>query len=111
MAHAIFTLPSHTKNPKPTVKVSLWVKPAVKAELKRLAEMHGLTLSKTGAAGLEEWVHQKIHRQQEALFYLIIRQVIREEFRAFGNRLVFCLMRAERFSAVMGSWEGRRHIG
>jgi hypothetical protein len=93
MSHAVYTIPTQTKNQKPTVKVSLWVKPVVKAELKRLAGMHGLSLSKTGAAGLEEWVHQQIHAQHEALLYPIIRQIIREELRTFGNRLVFFLMR------------------
>ncbi len=90
MPHTVWT-PS-TKTPT-TVKVTLWVKPTVKAELERLAKLHGLSLSKTGAAGLEAWVQQQIHDQQEALLYPIIRQIIREELRSFGNRLVFFLMR------------------
>jgi len=76
-----------------TVKVTLWVKSTVKAELERIAEHDHLSLSKVGATGLEEWVHQNIHSQQEALLYPVIRQIIREELRAFGNRIVFFLMR------------------
>lgn len=93
MSHAVFTLPSHTKHQKPTVKVSLWVKPAVKAELARLAGMDGLTLSKTGATLLEEAIHQKLHIQHALLLQPIIEQTVRKELRVFGNRLVFFLMR------------------
>ena len=92
MTHAIFTLPTHTKPPK-TVKVTLWVKPAVQAELKRLAEMDQLTVSKTGAALLEAAIHQRIHTQHALLLQPIIEQTVRKELRSFGNRLVFFLMR------------------
>ncbi len=90
MPPTVWTPPTNTP---PTVKVTLWVKPTVKAELERQAKLHNLSLSKTGAAGLEAWVQQNIHDQQEALLYPIIRQVIREELRTFGNRIVFFLMR------------------
>lgn len=98
MSHDVYQLSPHPKNQKstlkvPRVKVSLWIKPAVKAELERIAKMHGLTLSKTGAAGLEAWVNEHVRSQQEALLYPLIRQVIREELRSFGNRIVFFLMR------------------
>ncbi len=92
MTHAIFTLPTHTKHPK-TVKVTLWVKPAVQAELKRLAEMDELTVSKTGATLLEAAIHQQIHTQHVLLLQPIIEQTVRKELRTFGNRLVFFLMR------------------
>ena len=49
MQHDLFQTPTHTKHQKTSEKVTLWVKPAVKAELKRLAGMDGLTVSKTGA--------------------------------------------------------------
>src|SRR6266702_2414673 len=42
-------------NPKRnTVQVTLWVKPVVKAELQRLAERDGLSVSATGGAFLEK---------------------------------------------------------
>jgi hypothetical protein len=37
-----------------TVHLTLWVDPIVKRELQRLAEQEGLTVSKTGAAFLEQ---------------------------------------------------------
>jgi hypothetical protein len=75
------------------VKATTWLNPLVKAELERKAALTGLSLSKVMAAALEEWVQQDIHRQYNALLHPMIRQVIREEFRSFGNRMVFFLMR------------------
>jgi hypothetical protein len=92
MANAIYTCPTHVKQPK-TVKITLWVKPAVRAELKRLAEMDRLTVSKTGATLLEAAIHQQIHTQHALLLQPIIEQTVRKELRSFGNRLVFFLMR------------------
>ena len=80
-------------NTRTAVKVTLWVKPEVKAELKRLAGMDGLTVSKTGATFLEEAIHQKLHIQHAMLLQPIIEQTVRKELRTFGNRLVFFLMR------------------
>ncbi len=76
-----------------TVKITLWMKPSIKAEIERIAGLEHLSLSRVGAAGLEEWVHLKIHRQHEALLYPMLRQMIREELRIFSNRIVFFLMR------------------
>ena len=92
MQYAVFKTPTHAKTRK-TVKVTLWVKPAVKAELERLAGMDGLTVSKTGATFLEEAIHQKLHIQHIVLLQPIIEQTVRKELRTFGNRLVFFLMR------------------
>ena len=92
MPHAVYKIPTHAKT-RNTVKVTLWVKPAVKAELERLAGMDGLTVSKTGATFLEEVIHQKLHIQHAMLLQPIIEQTVRKELRAFGNRLVFFLMR------------------
>lgn len=83
------------------VKVSSWINPRVKTELARTAEVWRLSLSKTMAIALEEWVHQSIRKQHEALLYPVIRQVIREELRAFGDRIIFFLMRIGH-SAEMG---------
>jgi hypothetical protein len=93
MQHDIFQTPSQVKYQKTTEKVTLWVKPAVKAELKRLAGMDELTVSKTGAALLEAAIHQKLHVQHALLLQPIIEQTVRKELRSFSNRLVFFLMR------------------
>jgi hypothetical protein len=75
------------------VKATTWLHPLVKAELERKAKLTELSLSKVMAVALEEWVQKDIHTQQDALLYPMIRQIIREEHRAFGNRIVFFLMR------------------
>ena len=93
MQHEIFKTQTHTKHQKTSEKVTLWVKPAVKAELKRLAGIDELTVSKTGAALLEAAIHQKLHIQHALLLQPIIEQTVRKELRSFGNRLVFFLMR------------------
>ena len=66
MSHTVFQPPAAPKQ-HTTEKVTLWVKPAVKAELKRLAELDGLTLSKTGAALLEAGIHKHLHRLMQDL--------------------------------------------
>ena len=65
----------------------------LKAELQRIAAEEGLSLSQVGATGLGEWVHQRLHDHHEALLYPVLRQLIRDELRAFGNRIIFFLMR------------------
>lgn len=75
------------------VPYQTWINPLVKAEILRIAERERVSASKVGAAGLEDWIHRSIRDQHEALLYPIIRQVIREELRAFGDRIVHFLMR------------------
>jgi hypothetical protein len=75
------------------VKATTWLNPRVKNELERTAESWEMSLSKVMATALEEWVHQHIHKQHEALLYPKLRQIIREERQASDNRIVFFLMR------------------
>jgi hypothetical protein len=90
-----FRAPSEGKrsSKRQTVKLTVWMKQPVYEEIQRIASHTHLSLSKIGATALEEWVHQRIHTQHETLLYPIIRQIIREELRTFGNRVVFFLMR------------------
>ncbi len=76
-----------------TVHVTLWTKPEIKTELSRLAQLNELSVSQTGGAFLEQALRQNLHEQHAALLQPMIKQAIREELRAFGNRLVFFLMR------------------
>lgn len=76
-----------------TVPVQFWVSPLVKAELSRVAEQEGLSVSATGAAFLQRALQQNADMKYSALLQPIIKQIIRDEFRAFGNRIVFFLMR------------------
>src|SRR5438094_3629473 len=59
-----------------TVHLTLWVKPVVKAELERIAESEGLSVSAVGAAFLEQALQQDIHTQHGALLETIIHKAI-----------------------------------
>jgi hypothetical protein len=76
-----------------TVPLPLHVDPLLKAEIQRIAEAESLSVSQVGATGLGEWVHQRLHDHHESLLYPVLRQLIRDELRAFGNRIVFFLIR------------------
>ena len=74
------------------VKTTSWMNPLVKAELDRIAKLWGVSLSKVIAVACEDWIHKSIRDQHEAMLYPVMRQVIREELRAFGDRIVHFLM-------------------
>jgi hypothetical protein len=75
------------------VHTTLHLHPLVRAELERRAATEFLSVSRVGAALLESAVRQDIHSQYNSLLKPMLRQIIREELRAFGNRVVFFLMR------------------
>ena len=76
-----------------TVKLTLWVKPAVKHEFQRIAEAEGLTVSRTGAAALEQWVAQQSHIQHRGIFQPMIEQAIAKQMRAYSSRIAALLVR------------------
>src|SRR5437899_3704601 len=76
-----------------TVHLTLWVKPVVKAELKRVAETEGLSVSSTGSAFLEEAIRQNLHVQHAVLLQPIIEQAIRKQMRTISTRLAWLLVR------------------
>jgi hypothetical protein len=96
---------SHPTNPKSTrsqnnpihktraVHLNLWLQPIVKAELQRLAEQEGLSVSATGAALFEAAIRQKLHIQQGVLLEPLIKQAIRDQMQGISNRLAFLLAR------------------
>ena len=94
--------PLNTTSPrsqtKPTPKrktehLTLWVKPGVKAELERIAEQQGLSISATGAAFLEEAVQQQLHVQHAVLLQPLIESAIRKEMQGISTRLAWLLVR------------------
>jgi hypothetical protein len=76
-----------------TVHLDLWVQPIIKAELQRLAEQEGLSLSATGAALLEAAIRQKLHIQQGVLLQPLVKQAIRDQMQGLSNRLAWLLAR------------------
>jgi len=77
-----------------TVNYTTWVKPSVKAELQRIAKAEGLTLSRTGAAALEEWLARRSHIQHRGIFQPMIEHAIAKEMRAYSSRIALLLVRS-----------------
>ncbi len=86
------TPPTHPPKRK-TVHLTLWVKPIVKAELQRIAEEEGVSVSATGGALLERVLQQHIDMQYSALLQPIIANEIRKEMRSMSTRLAWLLVR------------------
>jgi hypothetical protein len=76
-----------------TVHLTLWVDPIVKAELQRLAEEEGLTVSKTGSAFLEQALKNNVDMQCSALLTPIIETAIDKRMRSRDSRLAWLLVR------------------
>jgi hypothetical protein len=89
--------PSRSQNnPSPkrkAVHLDLWVNPIVKAELQRIAQREGVSVSKAGSAFLEQALQQKIDLQYGALLQPIIESAIQKEMRAISTRLAWLLVR------------------
>ena len=76
-----------------TVQLTLWVKPIVKTELKRLAQQEGLSISSVGAAYLEKAMQTNLDMQYSALLQPIIESAIAKQMRSMSTRLAFLLVR------------------
>src|SRR2546423_1432662 len=76
-----------------TVHVTLWVKPEIKAELKRLAEKEGLSVSQVGGSFLHEAIRQQLHVQHAVLLQPMIEQAISHRMAAISTRLSSLLVR------------------
>jgi hypothetical protein len=88
--------PRSQNKPRPkrkTIHLTLWVKPIVKTELKRLAEQEGLSVSSVGAAFLEKAMQTSLDIQYGALLQPIIRGAITKQMRSMSTRLAFLLVR------------------
>lgn len=76
-----------------TEQLTLWVKPIVKAELQRIAEREGISVSSVGGSFLEKVLQQSIDLQYSALLQPIIEQAIAREMRTISTRLAWLLVR------------------
>lgn len=81
-----------TANQK-TVHLTLWVKPIVKAELERIAEVEQVSVSKAGGALLEQALQAHIDMQYSALLQPIIEQAISQQMRSYSSRIALLLVR------------------
>src|SRR5437867_13423245 len=76
-----------------TVHFTTHVKPSVKAEYQRIAQAEGLTLSRTGAAALEEWLARRSHIQHRGIFQPMIEHAIAKGMRAYSSRIAALIVR------------------
>src|SRR5206468_3412189 len=76
-----------------TVHLTLWVKPVVKAELERIAEQEGVSVSATGGAFLEQALQQHVDMHYSALLQPIIEQAIAKQMRSYSSRIAMLLVR------------------
>ena len=77
-----------------TVQLSGWGSPTLKAEMKRIAESEGITLSQTIVAACEELVHQKLQRRREMLEKPILEAFFDKKMNQVINRLAEFLGRS-----------------
>ena|SRR5947209_908166 len=77
-----------------TEKITIWAKPAAKRELERVAKDEGLSLSRTGAAALEQWLAARLDIQYAGILEPIIQEAIAKEMRAYSSRIVMLLVRS-----------------
>src|SRR5438874_6379154 len=76
-----------------TVHLTLWVKPVVKAELERIAEQEGVSVSATGGAFLEQALEEHVDMHYSALLHPIIEQAIAKKMRSYSSRISMLLVR------------------
>jgi hypothetical protein len=76
-----------------TVQLTLWIDPIEKAELQRLAEQEGLSVSATGKAFLKKALQQNIDLQYSALLEPIIENAIKKQMQGMATRFAWLLVR------------------
>jgi hypothetical protein len=83
----------HGSTKRKTVHLVLWVKPIVKAELKRIAEQEGLSLSKAAGTLLARALDGHMDRNYHALLAPVIESAINKEIRSYSNRIATLIAR------------------
>jgi hypothetical protein len=84
---------NHVIASAPLVQLPLWVKPIVKAEVQRVAEINGISPSAQGADLLEEILRQKLHIQQAATLETALEKILNRIIGKRDARLAHLLVR------------------
>jgi hypothetical protein len=84
---------NHFSASAPKVQLPLHVKPIVKAEVQRMAEINGISPSAQGAALLEEILRQKLHIQQAATLETALEKILNRIISRRDARLAHLLVR------------------
>jgi len=83
----------HGSSKRKTVHLVLWVKPIVKAELQRIAQQEGLSLSKTAGTMLARALDGHMDRHYHALLAPVIESAINERNPLLSNRIATLVAR------------------
>jgi hypothetical protein len=83
----------HGSTKRKTVHLVLWVKPIVKAELKRIADQEGLSLSKAAGTLLARVLDGYMDRNYHALLDPMIKTSVAKHMGEGFNRLAWLLVR------------------
>ena len=83
----------HGSTKRKTVHLVLWVKPIVKAELKRIADQEGLSLSKAAGTMLARALDGHMDRHYNTLLTPVIESAINKEIRSYSNRIATLVAR------------------
>ncbi|HJT58345.1 MAG TPA: hypothetical protein VJ761_17705 [Ktedonobacteraceae bacterium] len=83
----------HAPAKRQTVKITIWARPAVKQELQRIAEAEGFSVSRAGAAGLEDWLAKRFDTQYARFLEPIIQHALAKGMRGYSSRLATLLIR------------------
>jgi hypothetical protein len=91
--NAFVRLQNHFSALAPLVQLPLWVKPIMKAEVQRMAEINDISPSAQGADLLEEMLRQKLHIQQAATLETALEKIINRAISRRDARLAHLLVR------------------
>jgi hypothetical protein len=69
------------------------LEPLVRSDMERIAQEKGLSLSQVGNIGWKFYANATLEERYEATLSTQLRQIIREELRAFGHRMIYFLLR------------------
>jgi hypothetical protein len=83
----------HGSTKRKTVHLVLWVKPIVKAELKRIADQEGISLSKAAGTLLVRALDGHMDRNYHALLDPMIKTSVQKHMAGGFNRLAWLLVR------------------
>jgi hypothetical protein len=83
----------HGSTKRKTVHLVLWVKPIIKAEIQRIAQQEGLSLSKTAGTMLARALDGHMDRHYHALLAPVIESAINKEIRSYSNRIATLIAR------------------
>jgi len=86
--------PATHQSKRQTVKLTAWVKPSVKHELQRIAEAEKLSLSRTGAAALEDWLAKRLDMHYASFLEPIIQRALAKGMRAYSSRIAMLEVRS-----------------